>query len=390
MQTIMRWSRIASLAALAVWGLYGCGGGNDALPPKASISKVYVMGDSLADVGTFSITGLFSNLKFTIVDPVTPSNSMVWSQIIASRFGLDGSAQCNYFNITIDPSDPTHPTTSVNSNCTNYAVGGARIVNKPSDSAPTVGTQMGARAQALIQASKQYAADELVLIDGGGNDAKDLVTAYGNGSTAFFNFLTQSGVMDATTALSLLQSGDNGVSAGAAYMQKLADKLYTENVTPFALNMGAKKVAVLNIPDISITPLFQVQLARMPVENAAALQQVIRTWISAFNNRLKTNIGTDSRIALVDFYSDFQDEVSNPDSFGLSNVHDQACTYDYGEPFNYFPCTSTALNTTFLPAGKSPGWWKTYAFADGFHPTPYGHQLLAASVSRALARAGWL
>ena len=40
--------------------------------------------------------------------------------------------------------------------------------------------------------------------------------------------------------------------------------------------------------------------------------------------------------------------------------------------------------------GKAPGWWKSYAFSDGFHPTPFGHQLLAASVSRALARAGWL
>ena len=47
----------------------------------------------------------------------------------------------------------------------------------------------------------------------------------------------------------------------------------------------------------------------------------------------------------------------------------------------------TALDA--LP-GKTAGWWKSYAFSDGFHPTPYGHQLLAASVSRALARAGWL
>ena len=38
-------------------------------------------------------------------------------------------------------------------------------------------------------------------------------------------------------------------------------------------------------------------------------------------------------------------------------------------------CTATAHNV---------------AFSDGFHPTPYGHRLLAASISRALARAGWL
>ena len=35
-------------------------------------------------------------------------------------------------------------------------------------------------------------------------------------------------------------------------------------------------------------------------------------------------------------------------------------------------------------------WWKTYAFSDSFHPTPYGHQLVSQLVSRSLARAGWL
>lgn len=390
MRKFTRWGWTASLAVLTAWGLSGCGGGNDPLPPKASISQVYVMGDSLADVGTFSVTGFFSNLRFTVVDPVTPGNSLVWTQIIASRFGLDGSAQCNYFDITINPADPANPATGFNVNCTNYAVGGARIVNKPGDSAPTVGTQMGARAQALLLASRQYAADELVLIDGGGNDANDLATAYGSGQTAFANFLTQSGVMDSVTARNLLLTDPTGVTAGAVYMQRLADKLYFENIKALVLDMGAKKVAVLNIPDISITPLFQAQLAAIPPENAAALQQIIRGWISEFNNKLKANIGNDSRIALVDFYSDFQDEVANPGAYGLSNVANPVCTYDFGAPFNYFPCTSTGLDTTFLPAGKSAGWWKTYAFADGFHPTPYGHQLLAASVSRALARAGWL
>jgi phospholipase/lecithinase/hemolysin len=52
-------------------------------------------------------------------------------------------------------------------------------------------------------------------------------------------------------------------------------------------------------------------------------------------------------------------------------------------------CTSTALDAA-PPAGATAGWWQNWAFADGFHPTPYGHRLLAASVSRALARAGWL
>ena len=387
MRNMARFGWSAGLTALLALGIAGCGG-NDALPSKVSISKVYVMGDSLSDVGTFSVTGAFSNLKFTVVDPNKPENSLIWTQVIASQFGLDGLAQCNFFNITINPFDPTNPTTDFNSNCTNYAIGGARIVNKPTDTTPTVGTQMGARAQALSLASKQYSTDELVLIDGGGNDANDLAKAYANRS--LFTFLTQSNVMDTGTATDLLQSDPTGTSAGVTYMQRLADKFYNENIKPYVLDMGAKRVAVLNIPDITITPLFQSQISGLPPEEAAGSQALIRALISEFNKRLKTNIGTDSRIALVDFYSDFQDEVANPTSYSLSNVTNPACTYDYGDPFNYFPCASTLLDTTFLPQGKTAGWWKKYAFADGFHPTPYGHQLLAASVSRALARAGWL
>ena len=62
-----------------------------------------------------------------------------------------------------------------------------------------------------------------------------------------------------------------------------------------------------------------------------------------------------------------------------------------GLPVYDFPsCTATALSAS-PPAGQSgPDWWKRYAFSDGFHPTPYGHQLLGQLISRALARAGWI
>jgi lysophospholipase L1-like esterase len=44
------------------------------------------------------------------------------------------------------------------------------------------------------------------------------------------------------------------------------------------------------------------------------------------------------------------------------------------------------------PAGATGGanWWQTYAFSDGFHPTPLGYQLLSQLVAKSLASAGWL
>lgn len=53
-------------------------------------------------------------------------------------------------------------------------------------------------------------------------------------------------------------------------------------------------------------------------------------------------------------------------------------------------CTADWLDAN-APAGGAPaaGWWKTYAFADGLHPTPRGHELMAQAVVKVLAAKGW-
>ncbi|MFM8863592.1 MAG: SGNH/GDSL hydrolase family protein [Limnohabitans sp.] len=367
MHPINRWGWRASLTLLVAVGLTACGG-NDPLPPKASISKVFVMGDSLADVGTFG------GLKFTVMDPVNPRNSLVWPQLIANQFGLDGAAQCNFYSIGA--------AVSTNSSCTNYAIGGARIVNKATDTLPTVGAQLATRALA------PYSAGDLLLVDGGGNDAADLAGAFlgaaqGNVS-GFQAFLLQQ--LDAGTLAALLTQDPTGATAAGAYMQALA-LTYYEAIKTQALDKGAARVAVLNLPDITVTPRFQAVIAALGATQGAQVQALIRAWITAFNVRLKALVGQDTRIALVDFYADFQDEVANPASYSLSDVRTPACSAVKSETFGNFPCLTTELDAQ---PGKSAGWWKSYAFSDGFHPTPYGHQLLAASVSRALARAGWL
>ena len=82
-------------------------------------------------------------------------------------------------------------------------------------------------------------------------------------------------------------------------------------------------------------------------------------------------------------YEDFTDEIAHPAQYGLTNVTTPTCS-DTGFPAT---CIDAQLDAT---PGQTAGWWQTYAFSNSFHPTPFGHQLLAASVSRALARAGWL
>lgn len=382
MKTLAEYKLGMGLALLMALGIAGCGG-NDSLPPKATINKVYVMGDSLADAGTFGF-------KFTVQDASNPKGFPIWPQIVASHFGMDALGQCPFYSLNLDASVRAAPDPA----CTNFAIGGGRVFAEATDGVPTsplnVGVQMATKASL-----GGYVASDLVLIDGGGNDAADLVGVYLGLSSdpddvsAYQNFLLQQ--LDPTTVGTLLSTPDTGpAQAAGAYMQKLADTFYGQ-IKSHVLDKGATHVAILNMPDITLTPRFRMVLAVVSQQKGAAtaqaLQGAIRQWISAFNAKLQANIGTDSRVALVDFYTDFSDEINNPASYALSNTTEAACPANLQGNDPLLTCTSAVLDAT---PGKTPGWWKSYAFSDDFHPTPMAHGLLAASVSRALARAGWL
>jgi outer membrane lipase/esterase len=253
------------------------------------------------------------------------------------------------------------------------------------------------------QVNGSYKEGDLILVDGGGNDFADLVGAYLGagtpaGAAAFQGFLLQQ--LTPAEVQGIFASNPAAtapVVAAGAYATKLADTYYN-SIKVNTLDKGANRVAVLNAPDVLLTPRFQAVLggvaAQAGAATSAALAGATRGWISAFNNQLRTRIGSDSRVALVDFYADFTDQVNNPASYGLVNATQAVCPVvgvdGGGLPAYDFPtCTSTALNAR-APAGMGAGWYDQYAFSDGFHPTPYGHKLLAAGVSRALARAGFL
>jgi phospholipase/lecithinase/hemolysin len=90
-------------------------------------------------------------------------------------------------------------------------------------------------------------------------------------------------------------------------------------------------------------------------------------------------------VALVPYNADFTAQITNPSAFGLTNVTQPSCP-----PAGDFPqCTDAALDASPPAPGLAAGWWKTWAFSESLHPSPRGHELLAASVNRALVRAGW-
>jgi len=380
-------TRIAAASAALLGGLLvsGCGGGATAdTTPSVTISSVKVFGDSLQDSGTFGY-------KFTIQATSNP----IYVERIAANYS---QTLCNYFAAT---SATTFVANTAKTGCTNYAIGGSRITSTGVEATNplNIGVQMSTFA-----ATGSFTAGDLIIIDGGGNDAADLVGAYlkaGTDSAATYSALLATLLTPAQISAALTGGSATTAAIGGTYMTALADKFYT-SIKTNVLDKGATHVVVMNIPDITFTPRFQMVLDSISAAYGggtagatarAQSQALFQSWISAFNTELAAKLASNDGVIVVDFYKGLQDQVATPAQFGLTDVKTPACdvtgTDSSGLPTYTFPtCTDAALSAK---AGKtSTDWWKSYGFADSFHPTPYGHQLTQQLIAKSLAIKGWL
>lgn len=371
-----------ALAISLVVGLWGCA--DDDPPPAVS-----VMGDSLSDVGTFG-------LKFTVQDSANPKGFPLWTQLVATGYGSDGAAQCSYF---VANQAGTQFSVNATQSCSNFAIGGGRIVAGPGQGGPSSPLNINRQMQARASLGG-FAPTELVLVDGGGNDAADLVGAYlgaGTGAaglSAYQQFLLQQ--LDGTTVANLLTQPNGAALAAGAYMQKLAETFHGQIVSQL-LDKGAQRVVVLNVPDISLTPRFRAVLqgvtAQAGQQQAQLLQGAIRGWIAAFNTVIAARSGSDPRLLIVDFNATLSDIVQNFSAarYALTDATGTACPPTGAGPdglpaYDFPTCTSRTLDAV---PGRTAGWWKNYLFSDGFHPTPRGHELMAQAVRAQMDARGW-
>ena len=378
-------------AALA---LAGCGGGDSSSSaPNISlrVNNVKVVGDSIADSGTF---GFKFSMQGSATEPM-----LIWTERIANAYGAP--TLCPRYAATSATTVVPNPATVA---CNSYAVGGGRINATTGPSSPfSIPQQLRDLA-----AEKPFAANDLLLVDGGGNDAADLTGAFlgiPRDQGAAFSALVSTLVPPATVSTQLATGSAGAVNLGGLYMTALADRMF-DAVKTSALDRGAPRVLVLNIPGITNTPRFLDTLELVARANGggtagatarAQADAVIRGWIVTFNNRLSARFAGNANVAVVDFYTFFNDQAANPSKYGLTNVRTPACPVqsigaDGLAVYNAQTCTTTSLSATPPPAGATGGanWWRTYAFSDGFHPTQYGYQLLAEQVNITLRAVGWL
>lgn len=373
--------RTSLAAAAAALLLVACGGGgDDPAPQRPRTSSVKVVGDSLNDSGTFGI-------KFTVQgSPTTPSQ--IWTDRVATAVGVSGL--CARYQAT-GPS--TVVLNAAATACTSYGVGGGRI--NPGGLAGDTTPFSVVQQLRDLRTQRPYNPEDLLLVDGGGNDLADLTGVYlaaGGDMGAAFQGL----VAELLTPTEMMAAGTLE-AMGAAYTTRLADAL-ANAVTAEALNRDAQRVVVITAPDVTRTPRFLAVLAGVEMAlgpmAAAQIKALVNQWTVAFNTQLKTRFAGNNRVAVVDFYAEFNKWLDTPALYGLTNTTRPACpatgvdgqglpTYDIAS------CTAGFLSAN-PPVGETgPNWWTRYVFSDNFHGTPRTNELMGNIVIQALEAKGW-
>lgn len=296
-----------------------------ALPAAASAgySQIYVLGDSLSDVGNIEaayapIVAANGGVPLPILAaPGTPSayapnrasNGPIWIDIFAGAFGFTSVASLN--------------------GGTNYAFGGARTDNQLYN--PVIPDFLGLLQQrnALLANRPILDPDALYVVWGGANNLQDILTGRPRA--------------DGTP---------QSVGQTVADLADIIDSLAAA---------GASHFLVPNAPNIGLVPRLR---ERGP---AAVAYGTMLT--DALNGGLAALI--DSRrqdgLDILDFDAAgfLAEVVANPADYGLSNVTERCYT---GDDLNF----NGSGNVCPSPA--------SYLFWDGIHPTATGHALLAQAM----------
>jgi len=289
---------------------------------QANYSSLFIFGDSLSDNGNNAL--VFDQIGASQSPPLPPgtlrtpvpisgnsfipmfpyasnhyTNGQVWAQSFAAAFG-----------VTAIPSLLGG---------TDYAFGGARTgpvsANLLNPFPASLETQA---AFFLTQHANMAPSDALYVVAGGGNNARDALTAIGSCG------------LDPLCVVSIIQSA---ASAFATDVATIVGELELA---------GARHIVVWDAPDVGLAPA-------VIASGGSAVGTLLA---SSMNAALLGAIGGDPDVKQFDLFGLQDAIVADPGAFGLTNVTD-ACAQ-------------------FVACNPS-----TYLFWDGIHPTSAGHQIIS-------------
>lgn len=339
---------------------------------SAQFSQMIVFGDSLSDVGNvFAVTGSppapYFGGRFT--------NGPVWAEVAADAWGIPltnyayggaltgitnsnnplnptgmtGSVYDSGFLLATGPRPGTFPLPGLMSQILSYAQG------------VQIALQGGPTAPGAIIPDPQA----LYVVFAGGNDflaltqSPQVLGAFGasQGLDPFDpNFQTNLGLRLINLAVTNLTKASPINYLGGAVQAPAG-------AVPLLYGLGARNIAVVNLPDLSLTPAAAAQ--------GPAIQGAFAQLVGNYNSILAASLASlkgalpGVNIIEVNAGALLRDAVASPASFGLVNVTN-ACVV----PQISFVC--------FLAdPGLDPNTW---LFWDGIHPTASVHAVLAMQV----------
>jgi outer membrane lipase/esterase len=394
MITRRRW-HLSALAAVALL-VAACGGGDTDAPLA---KRVVAFGDSLTDIGAYTVAtqiplgqapgvppffgGKFttnSHTGYTATSNTSTAN--IWVEWIAARLGVvitpaevGFGPAANRRKCPVALSAPALAET-----CTGYAQGGSRVTNPAGIGNPNGNGINGASPAPMTVPMVTQVADHLAAF--GGFSGDDIVFVFGGNNDVF----TQFGAVAES-----LQTPTDAVAAVTLAGTELATLVKEE-----IIGNGAKKVAVMTLPDSSATPFG----ASLPDDAARGL---LRQLSAAFNTALLAGLDG-SRAKIIDARAMNAAVQASPATYGITNITTPACNADIIAAVTGGAVTSgsslfcnAAPEALFTAAGLpslnaiTPGASATsYLFADGVHPTTGAHKIFADQVWAKLKDFGWV
>jgi len=389
--------RIWAASALAAALLVACGGSDPYVPgsgspagaptTKATFTSLVSFGDSLSDVGTYapatSLAGTGAAPYFGGKFTVNGATSTVWVENLASSLGLVVTpAEVGFGTSSVKCPAAANP--ALANTCTAYGQGGSRVTDP---------NGIGKAGGALTVPVATQIANHLARF--GNFKSSDLIVIFGGNNDVF----VQAGTLSAKAAQIQADAAAGKLTADQANGLLLNAQLEAQGelkkaalelagyVKTQILAKGGKYVAVWNLPDSSQTP-YGASLSAQGKQTLTGLVDIFNLW-------LREGL-TDVPVQLVDANTNFKDAYANPAKYGFINNTVPACdaakiqviTRGAVTDGSSLFCNGTAgAPYNGLRTGADLNTWQ---FADGVHPTPGGHKLIADEAVKVLRSYGWI